>query len=410
LLKSQISPNKNINYKKYNMNSIKIPILFLLIISICTTGCIDDLINPDNNGCNIERSETITNGGGFSDRFSPRNHVFEFDITEKGALDTISVTTNSDQRRTTIHLSKGSGFSTINLTSSGSPSTSETIQNFGIEETGKHTLVVTTDEGDETNYHLSICADNIENFTKLTGKIDLQTNTWKPTGGGYSNHFSARNHEYTFSVTEENSYIDITLATKSDQVRGRIHVFQGQGVNLSNIKNSGSVSSYETISELLIQDTGNYTLVVATDDNIGGDYELNLFSLEAKVTDFLYVEKIVHKKTNAWIPNGGGYSSPESPLNHTWEFQTLSEDAIIDVVLATRSDQIRGRIYLFKGSGNNIEIYNSGSVSSLEAITGAILNEIGTYQIVVTTDDDNSGDYDLSIYATQGEISEPVKR
>lgn len=392
------------------MNTIKI-LSLLFILSICSTGCIDDLINPDNNGCDIERSETIANGGGFSGRLSPRNHVFEFDVTEKGTIDTISVTTNSDQRRTTMHLSKGSGFSTISLTGSGSASSSETIQNFEIEETGKHTLVVTTDEGDETNYQLSICADNIENFTKLTGKIDTKTNAWEPTGGGYANHFSARNHEYTFSVTEENTYIDVTLATQSDQVRGILHVFKGQGTNLSNIKSSGSASTYEVISELLIQDIGNYTLVVAANDEIGGDYELNLFSLEGKVTDLVLVEKLVHEKTGAWLPNGGGYGSPESPLNHTWEFQTLREDAVIDVVLATRSDQIRGVIYLFKGSGNNrSQIYHSGSASSLEAVTGAILSEIGTYQIVVATNTDSSGDYDLSVYATQGEITEPVKR
>jgi hypothetical protein len=213
-------------------------------------------------------------------------------------------------------------------------------------------------------------------------------------GGGYEEHNSYRNHHYQFETTTEGAIIDV--AAEFSEIEGKIFILNSAR---SVVKNSGIVSVDEKIESLELPSSGSYYIVITTDVDVKGSYTLIINSDDINNVERIYSDKH-SKESNSW-ESAGGYSAFNSYRNAHYKLDVAKDHCYIDIVC--KSQQAESKIHLLNSAYTSVK--NSGYPSINEQITGYEIANKGTYYLIATADEGESGTFDMYIYSKEGAIN-----
>lgn len=207
-------------------------------------------------------------------------------------------------------------------------------------------------------------------------------------GGGTDNFNSYRNNHY--KITIANDKATITLKAEFKGTNGRIYILNSAG---NSVKYSGNGTSV-AIEDFVVDKAGTYYVVLNSKEP--GTYSLDICG---GVTSSSVITADKKSFDNQNMTVGGGQDAYNSWRNKRFNFDVTEDDVDIDFVMKSKTTNCR--IYILNSAGNSIK-YSGLGVN--EEITPLNLKK-GTYAAVVCGEENKSTNFDLSIYAKSGVVT-----
>jgi PKD repeat protein len=341
----------------------------------------------------VEKTVTVTNGkalptvsdeynstkgtsGGNSYTF--RNHIYTFDVNEDNKIVTANI--QSADVDVAFFWYSPLGQDLNNYPQFYGPKTSRNFTDIQKLNKGKYTLVVTTKD----RYAIGKDAAPV----RVASARLLSTNKDFADGGGgmetnFNEYLSPRNKTYTFDVTEDNTYVDIDVASTSADTW--VKLFD----NLGQSQNYASIGAGRTPNVNLKVNKGNYTLLVGTVDRLA---KTN-FSLEINGKASNLKEKIFNslKTDDKW----SGNTSSEWPNGSFSEYNVdvIEDNLYMDVTITSV-----GENNIFKVYDSNSKIIEDMGFLFEDKINRRITKvSKGKYKIRVETRNKSTAAYSISI-------------
>lgn len=248
--------------------------LFLAVVLV--NACTDDVQpndpnNPNPNSGSFSYSGRWENGGNQANSW--RAHHFAFDVTDFNAVLDLSLETDNVNTNGYLWIKYPNGQNSGRLISSRG---TEGLRNdFTLSDTGTHYVVIGTDNFDVGNYSFSMTGTDIRNIRKVEPTFQSINDRWEPGGG--SEHFSRRNHLYSFTTTEFNTYLDVTVETPNVANKAAVSIVNESNESIFIRARNYFNSNYST-PPVLIEEPGTYTLSVLGENEEISDYNLQFFA------------------------------------------------------------------------------------------------------------------------------------
>lgn len=366
---------------------IKFLFLFLFLYS-CEIE--DDSMTPNPLGDFAFENIAIGPGGDYYNADSWRNHIYEMDINQDNAIISINATFADINGRIMILDSARNPES-----SSGNPATQVRLESVELDNMGKYFIVVAIEEDQEGSYTLIVNGEQVNEIFRVPAQIEGATGQEWTEAGGYYEPDSYRNVHFSFDVLEDDQFVDVVL--KSQGTNSRLYILNSaRGTDAS----SGNPATYSALTHEFEQ-AGSYSIVVCSEENSSGTFDLSIFSRENIIANFQKIESTTDCQNGSWI-DGGGFYEPLSPNNKRFTFSVL-EPTYIDVTCA--STGTNNRISILDSAGNQFSSSGNPSVNTLIAEEEFNLSEVGEYTIAVMTEESNSGNFELCITSRNGTIT-----
>jgi hypothetical protein len=370
------------------MNKILIiTTLFIASLLLFIASCKKDPLNPtsNQNHCKDFYGNQSIIGSGTDEYKSFRNNHYELIISKPNSIVTFkSVFTGTIGR---IYVLNSAG-NYIKYSNSG---VDAIIENYEFTIPGKYYVVICSEKNG--NYDLELCGD-LEKINRIDNFLFSITNQILNSGGGIDADKSRRNKHYTFTVNEDNAFVDFVVNSKN--INCRIYIQNSAGTY---IKYSSTGRVLEQITAFEFLNRGNYTIVVCGEEDKKGSFDLSFFAKNGVLTD-IQVSNNTSYTTHCgdWNP-GGGIDSYLSPLNDKYSF-TIINRAYVDIIANVSGSD--SRLYLLNSANNYIKY---SSVGLNPKITEYDLLP-GTYTLVMNAEVNKSGNYCVSIYGKEGSITD----
>ncbi len=313
---------------------------------------------------------STTKGTSGGDAYSFRNHFYTFEVTE----DNKNVTANIQSADIDVAFY---WYNSLGQNLNNYPSYSRNFTDTQKFNKGKYTLLVTTKNRYAIGkYTLVIRGIDASPVRVASARLLATGKDFADGGGGMDSYvdrfLSPRNKTYTFEVTEDNTYVDIDVASISSDTWVKLYD------NLGQSQNYASIGSGRTPNVNLKVNKGTYTLLVGTVERLA---KTN-FSLEINGKVSNLKEKIFNslKADDKWTGNTSGSYPNGSFTNYTVD---ITEDNTYMDVIATSSN-----------ADNYLVIMNSSGKTIAE--TSLLFSDKSTFHVVKVT----KGTYTIQVYAT----------
>lgn len=212
-------------------------------------------------------------------------------------------------------------------------------------------------------------------------------------GGGFNAVDSYRNNHYRLEVSAAGAVIHIDLNTEGAE--GKINVLNSARTT---VRSSGR-GTVVGIEDLELSVAGIYYIVVATDVNTNGSYDLTVRGDE--ISEVTRIANIKREKNGLTWVSGGGAFEDQSYSNIQLEFTVNEDNSLIDITAESRETEIR--IHLLNSARTSIRY----SGYSVDPELGEIqLENAGTYYLVGATEEGAEGNFDIAVYGKSGTISD----
>ncbi|MGV3560279.1 PKD domain-containing protein [Larkinella arboricola] len=313
---------------------------------------------------------TVADGTGGGNEYTPRNHIYTFDVATNNQPVSLTLTSPDidagfymyDPNGNVID-GYGSGF--------GRNQTEDKIVNAG-----KYTVMVRSGKRYDIGAYVLRGRGLGSDFTRVPAlrekAIDV---TFGPEGGGGDGpRISARNHYYTFDVTADNSFIDINL--QSPETRVWLNLYSPNGSLVRNTYLSTPAYLIEKLNK------GTYSLWLGSGERDAmGKYSLDIFGQVQNLKQYVFESAIVSDE----------YRGKNAATTYT--LTVTENNTVIDVSL--RSPEGGGDIRLYDPNGTQIANTYANNYEYLVRNTNK-----GQYKIVVRPNGSTSGlgKYTLSVY------------
>jgi len=240
---------------------------------------------------------------------------------------------------------------------------------------GKYRIVVSAERRAVGKFALKVLGAKtpVQIASKL---LQSGTQTWGALGGGgivktFKNHF------YTFEVTEENSYIDLTIQSPDTEVA--LILFDDLGQVL--YKSYAFHNRYEFITPKVIK--GVYTVMAATETRGAmGNYTLDVSGQVDKLTK-------VSSQTSTLTGRWNSKSSVD-----VYQFDVTSANSPVDFELSSADTKVSIQLQTEVG----VEIGKTGALEKVAAYVSRDLPK-GTYRVAVkpSVTSGTAGNYTLKV-------------
>ncbi|MBU2948597.1 hypothetical protein [Zobellia uliginosa] len=365
---------------------------------------IDDLSitnSGDDLKTSIDKESKIDNGGGFKNNSSPRNHFYTFVNNTPNTRISIIVKAKSEDAKVDIMLFKGENYNSTLESDKSYKSTEDSIEHL-LTETGTYTVVITAEKEIETSYSLSFLANQeIKELTPTVNSVETVSGVWE-NAGGYDNYLSPSNRMFNFEVTKENTYVDILLNSDSQDVKGKIIVLKDNNGEYAQVTSSLNYDVKKEISEFLITEPGNYSIVATAAEYGNGGFSLQLFGMNNSISTITAEKTDVLTQEGNFEPSGGGIMTPYSPLGKAYKFSTVNDNTIIDIVAESNNSEASLNYYLYKLTQGEKKLVFQATKTRLTvkpkmSTFSKILPEMGDYELVVTSETESTGTFEVTL-------------
>jgi hypothetical protein len=303
-------------------------------------------------------------GGGRS--LSPKNHLYEFEVTNDNSVVDFSVSSTDIEIGYIVY----DTFDQKLSEQWGSKSEKSQIK---LNE-GKYYILVYSEESNAVgNYLLTITG-----IPKIQKRI---TTNWLKTvdqsfgelgGGGFVFHAnyafnknSPKNNYYTFEVTDDNSIIDLEFEANSADCWMKLYDANGTNLDYFNLQRGGNL--------IIKLNKGKYSVWVGTRErDAKTNYVLNIFG---KVTNLVKNEFKIFKNPGTW---------PKKDAFDTYQIIVEKDNSFIDFNLTGNYDV---DFVVFDSNNNPVSPANQ---------FGNVYNRNGSYYNVY-----NIGTYEIEVYPSE---------
>ena len=259
--------------------------------------------------------------------------------------------------------------------------------------------------------------NSISTITAEKTDVLTQEGNFEPSGGGIMTPYSPLGKAYKFSTVNNNTIIDIVAESNNSEASLNYYLYkltQGEKkLVFQATKTRLTVKPKMSTFSKILPEMGDYELVVTSETESTGTFEVTLSSKPESVINFVEIPNITFKQ-NGLLEIGGDVFDPYNDEAEVWEFDTLKPNTYLDILVDTYSDTVGANFYIFQVEGSEKkQIFRKRSsrlsLKSKAEERAFFLDETGTYQIIITTEEDSSGNYDISISSRTGYISNPKK-
>lgn len=325
----------------------------------------------------IEDQVWDTQGGGYYNPSSLRNHQYTFEVTEANTA--VDIILESKDSEVTLEL-----LNSFESFDKEWGDKSEYII-YTLNE-GVYSIIAGTYERDRplSEYTLDV-EGKIKNLTKIESSQSVfEEVDWETNGGGRYNPESFRNHHYIVNVSESNSTLDIILSSAQSPVA--LWLFGPNGGNY--LKREWGDQQEFIVSDV---SSGPHKIIVGTYDRNTYDATYDL-DIVGKINNTSRINTQDTCISSTWF-NGGGVSAPDSPDNGVFTFDVSEINSTVDIVLESPDADVC--LWLFDPLGQQIDReYGDRSEFIVEAVTQGA----GTYRIVAGTESAGAaGNYKISL-------------
>jgi hypothetical protein len=311
---------------------------------------------------------TAAAGTGGGNEYTPRNHVYSFEVT--GNNQPVSLTLTSPDINVGFYVYNQNGEVVDRFGSGFGRNQTEDI----IVNAGKYTVLVCSGQRyDVGTYTLKGRGLNSD-FARIPALRELDATVSFGAEGGGGTEITSRNHYYTFEVTADNAIIDINLQSPESPVWLTLFGTAGQQIRYS------YVSAPAHLIEKLNKGTYGLWLGSSKRDAIG-KYTLDIVGQVRNLQEYKFdsaIQKDDYKGKNGQI---------------TYTLNVTADNTKLDISL--RSPDVKGAFTVYDPDGKQVGYSYVGNYQYL--IEDA---RKGQYKVVVQPDANSSGigKYTLSVY------------
>ncbi len=310
-------------------------------------------------------SWTAADGTGGGNAYTPRNHVYTFDVATNNQPVSLSLASSDINVGLYIYDPNGNE---VGRSGFGRSQQADVIVNAG-----KYTVMVASGERYDIGAYKLVGKGMSSEFTRVPALREKALDvSFGPEGSGGA-LYTPRNRYYTFDVTADNAFVDIN--TQSPDVRLQLVLFNSAGARVD-------VTNYGTPAYLINKlNKGTYGLwVLSATRDIVTKYSLDIFGQVQNLKQFVNESSVLADE----------YRGKAGATTYT--LNVTENNSILDIAL--RSPDIAGNLAIFNPNGERIDITNFGNYAYMTPIATAK----GQYRIIVTPTGSGIGRYTLSVY------------